>query len=87
MPPALFAFGGFAPAAPSRPIVCLVFALGLVLGIGRCDRRLQQAQVIYERSEPVRGVNRWFVVRDLGASLGRTTYPRLLTWSDENSGR
>ena len=35
---------------------------------------------IYELSEPVRGVKRWFVVRDLGASLGRTTYPRLLKW-------
>ena len=30
MPPTLFAFGGLAPAAPSRPIVCLVFALGLI---------------------------------------------------------
>jgi len=35
---------------------------------------------IYELSEPVQGVRRWFVVRDLGASLGRTTYPRLLKW-------
>ena len=35
---------------------------------------------IYEFSEPVRGVRRWFVVRDLGASLGRTTYPHLLKW-------
>ena len=35
---------------------------------------------IYELSEPVRGVSRWFVVRDLGASLGRTTYPHLLKW-------
>ena len=35
---------------------------------------------IYELSEPVRGVKRWFVVRDLGASLGRTTYPHLLRW-------
>ena len=35
---------------------------------------------IYELSEPVRGVKRWFVVRDLGASLGRTTYPPILKW-------
>jgi hypothetical protein len=35
---------------------------------------------IYELSEPVNGVARWFVVRDVGASLGRTTYPTLLKW-------
>jgi hypothetical protein len=35
---------------------------------------------IYELSEPVNGVSRWYVVRDLGASLGRTTYPGLLKW-------
>jgi hypothetical protein len=35
---------------------------------------------IYELSEPVNGVRRWFVVRDLGASLGRTTYPTMLKW-------
>ena len=35
---------------------------------------------IYESSEPVNGMKRWYVVRDLGASLGRTTYPRLLQW-------
>jgi hypothetical protein len=35
---------------------------------------------IYELSEPERGVRRWFVVRDLGASLGRTTYPGVLKW-------
>jgi hypothetical protein len=35
---------------------------------------------IYELAQPVRGVTRWFVVRDLGASLGRTTYPTLLKW-------
>jgi hypothetical protein len=35
---------------------------------------------IYELSEPVNGVRRWFVVRDLGASLGKTTYPRMLKW-------
>jgi hypothetical protein len=35
---------------------------------------------IYALREPIRGVKRWFVVRDLGASLGRTTYPRVLKW-------
>jgi hypothetical protein len=33
---------------------------------------------IYELAEPVNGVRRWFVVRDVGASLGRTTYPAIL---------
>jgi hypothetical protein len=28
----------------------------------------------------VNGVRRWFVVRDLGASLGATTYPTILKW-------
>ena len=35
---------------------------------------------VYELSEPRDGVRRWFVVRDLGASLGKTTYPTLLKW-------
>ncbi len=35
---------------------------------------------IYELSEPVDGVKRWFVVRDLGASLGKYTYPSILKW-------
>ena len=35
---------------------------------------------IYELSEPVNGVRRWFMVRDLGASLGKTTYPTFLKW-------
>jgi hypothetical protein len=35
---------------------------------------------IYEVSLPSGGVERRFVVRDLGASLGRTTYPRVLTF-------
>jgi hypothetical protein len=35
---------------------------------------------IYTLSEPVNGVSRWFVVRDLGASLGKTHYPKLLKW-------
>ncbi|MGE0865653.1 MAG: hypothetical protein AB7P34_17280 [Vicinamibacterales bacterium] len=33
---------------------------------------------IYRLSSPQGGVSRWFVVRDLGASLGRTKYPRVL---------
>lgn len=35
---------------------------------------------IYELAEPVDGVSRRFVVRDLGASLGKTHYPGLLKW-------
>jgi hypothetical protein len=33
---------------------------------------------IYELEKPVNGVTRWFVVRDLGASLGKFTYPTIL---------
>lgn len=35
---------------------------------------------IYELPEPVNGVRRMFVVRDLGASFGRTSYPKILKW-------
>jgi hypothetical protein len=35
---------------------------------------------IYKLQKPVNGVSRWFVVRDLGASLGKTSYPVLLKW-------
>jgi hypothetical protein len=35
---------------------------------------------IYELPAPVNGVRRWFVVRDVGASLGKTTYPTILKW-------
>lgn len=35
---------------------------------------------IYELKEPIGGVQRWFVVRDLGASLGKYTYPTVLKW-------
>jgi hypothetical protein len=35
---------------------------------------------IYQLETPMNGVSRWFVVRDLGASLGSFTYPRVLTW-------
>jgi hypothetical protein len=33
---------------------------------------------IYQLDEPVNGVTRWFIVRDLGASLGKFTYPPVL---------
>lgn len=35
---------------------------------------------IYELEEPMNGVSRWFVVRDLGASFGKFTYPTILKW-------
>jgi hypothetical protein len=35
---------------------------------------------VYELATPVNGVGRWFMVRDLGASLGKTTYPAILKW-------
>jgi hypothetical protein len=35
---------------------------------------------IYELAKPVDGVSRMFVVRDVGASLGRTKYPVILKW-------
>ena len=35
---------------------------------------------IYQLDEPIRDARRWFVVRDLGASLGKTTYPGILKW-------
>jgi len=33
---------------------------------------------VYALDRPVNGVTRWFVVRDLGASLGKFTYPSVL---------
>jgi hypothetical protein len=35
---------------------------------------------IYQLPEARDGARRWFVVRDVGASLGRTTYPAILKW-------
>jgi hypothetical protein len=35
---------------------------------------------LYRLTEPVNGVTQWFVVRDVGASLGKTTYPAILKW-------
>ena len=33
---------------------------------------------LYRLASPVEGVSRWFVVRDLGAALGKTKYPHVL---------
>ena len=35
---------------------------------------------LYQLETPVDGVTRWFVVRDLGASFGKFTYPAILRW-------
>ena len=35
---------------------------------------------IYQLDDPVQGLTRWFIVRDVGASLGKTTYPTVLKW-------
>jgi hypothetical protein len=35
---------------------------------------------VYTLSKPIKGVDRWFVVRDVGASLGKFTYPSILKW-------
>ena len=35
---------------------------------------------VYQLDEPTDGITRRFVVRDLGASLGKTTYPAILKW-------
>lgn len=35
---------------------------------------------VYELDDPAAGVSRWFVVRDLGASFGKFTYPAILRW-------
>ena len=35
---------------------------------------------IYQLAEANGGIQRWFVVRDVGASLGKTTYPAVLKW-------
>lgn len=35
---------------------------------------------VYELEKPIDGVSRMFVVRDVGASLGRTKYPGILKW-------
>lgn len=35
---------------------------------------------IYTLDTPIDGVSRWFVVRDVGGSLGKFTYPTVLKW-------
>jgi hypothetical protein len=35
---------------------------------------------IYQLEEPINGVQRWFVVRDIGGSLGKFEYPTILKW-------
>ena len=35
---------------------------------------------IYQLQEPINGVSRWFVVRDIGGSLGQFKYPTILKW-------
>ena len=35
---------------------------------------------IYQLDQPADGITRRFVVRDVGASLGKTTYPAILKW-------
>jgi hypothetical protein len=35
---------------------------------------------LYEFDQPIGGVSRWFVVRDIGASFGKYTYPTILKW-------
>ncbi len=64
------------PFVGSRPFAGLVVA-NLILN--SWDWKTSNNKV-YQLSTPVNGVRRWFVVRDLGASLGRTTYPPLLKW-------
>ena len=64
------------PFVGSRPFAGLVVA-NLILN--SWDWKTSNNKV-YELDQPVNGVRRWFVVRDLGASLGRTTYPTLLKW-------
>jgi hypothetical protein len=35
---------------------------------------------IYQLDKPIDGVSRWFLVRDVGGSLGKFTYPTVLKW-------
>jgi hypothetical protein len=64
------------PFVGSRPFGGLIVAN---LMLNSWDWKTSNNKV-YELADPVNGVSRWFVVRDLGASLGRTTYPTLLRW-------
>jgi hypothetical protein len=64
------------PFVGSRPYQGLIVA-NLVLN--NWDWKTSNNKV-YRLAEPTRGAHRWFVVRDLGASLGKTTYPTILKW-------
>jgi hypothetical protein len=64
------------PFVGTRPFAGLVVA-NLILN--SWDWKTSNNKV-YELTEPADGVRRWFMVRDLGASLGKTTYPTLLKW-------
>ena len=64
------------PFVGSRPLGGLIVA-NLILN--SWDWKTSNNK-IYELAEPVNGVRRWFVVRDVGASLGKTTYPPILKW-------
>jgi hypothetical protein len=64
------------PFVDSRPFGGLVVA-NLILN--SWDWKTSNNKV-YQLAEPVHGVSRHFVVRDLGASLGKTTYPTVLRW-------
>jgi hypothetical protein len=64
------------PFVGSRPFGGLIVA-NLILN--SWDWKTSNNKV-YELSEPGNGITRRFVVRDLGASLGRTTYPGVLKW-------
>lgn len=64
------------PFVGTRPFGGLIVA-NLVLG--NWDWKTSNNK-IYDLDDPVNGVTRWFVVRDLGASLGKFTYPTVLKW-------
>jgi hypothetical protein len=67
------------PFVGSRPFGGLIVA-NLILNSWDWKTSNNKIYALSERSEPDNGSSRWFVVRDLGASLGRTTYPGLLKW-------
>ncbi len=64
------------PFAGTRPFGGLIVANLL---LNNWDWKADN-NTIYAHAEPVNGVRRWFVVRDVGASLGKTTYPVVLKW-------
>jgi hypothetical protein len=64
------------PFVDSRPFRGLVVANLL---LNNWDWKTSNNK-IYQLLEPAGGPSRWFVVRDLGASLGKTSYPTILKW-------